>query len=317
MKRDEIMKIITLTLNPAFDIHCNIDDFKPYCENLASIGAYDTGGKGVNISRALSANGVENIAYIVVGDENGAAFSKRLDVDGVVYKQFMVLGRIRENITIHTKDKPETRISFAGFAANNEVIQRIKTEIEKENLSDAVVTLTGRLPDGVSTDSVVQLLLCLKEKGDRIVIDSRSFGRSDIMAVKPWLIKPNEEEIGLYTDIAVKDIKSAGKAASMLRAEGIENVMISLGGKGAVLCCEDGLFGAIPPKIDVISTIGAGDSTIAGFIDGVSRKLLYVDAFKMGIAYGTAACLTDGTIPPKSEVIEEIYKSVVVKDIYI
>ncbi len=304
------MKIITLTLNPAFDVHCYADDFKPFSENLANITSYEAGGKGVNISRTLTANGISNTAYIVVGDENKEKFLKRLDEDNINYKEFVVSGAIRENITLHTKDKPETRISFAGFKADEKVIDTIKEELEKETKEDLIVTLTGRIANGMDIEKVKRLLMSLKDKGAKIVIDSRSFTKRDILDVKPYLIKPNEEEISMYTDVEVVDFLSAKKAAQKIKDEGVENVLISLGSKGALLCSDDGVFCAEAPKIEVLSTIGAGDSSIAGFIESISNGESYAMALKNAIAYGSAACLCEGTKPPEIKDVKEIYKRI-------
>ena len=111
------MNIITITLNPAFDIHCHTEQFAPYHENLAKITARDAGGKGVNISRALAANSVPNTALVVLGEENAEDFRRSLSKSGVQTKEICVKGRIRENITLHTDHAPETRISFQGFPA--------------------------------------------------------------------------------------------------------------------------------------------------------------------------------------------------------
>ncbi len=309
------MKIITLTLNPAFDIHCYTDDFKPFSENLANITSYEAGGKGVNISRTLMANGISNTAYIVVGDENKEGFLKRLDEDNINYKEFVVSGAIRENITLHTKDKPETRISFTGFSADDKVIDAIKADLEKETKEDLIITLTGRIANGMDIDNLKKLLINLKDKGAKIVIDSKSFTKKDISDVKPYLIKPNEEEISIYTDIEVTDFLSAKEAAKKIKDEGVENVLISLGKNGAILCSDDGTYYAKAPKVNVLSTIGAGDSSVAGFIDAISNGQSYADALRNAIAYGSAACLCEGTKPPKKKEIEELYKRIEISEI--
>ena len=306
------MKIITLTLNPAFDMHCVCDDFKPYNENFASISSYEAGGKGINISRALCVNGIENTAYVIVGNQNKDDFLNYLKKDNVCYKEFTVSGRIRENITLHTVGKKETRISFLGFNCNNEIIFEIQNELFKENLRDCVVTLTGSVPDGVDVEAVKQFLKHLKEKGARVVIDSRSFTRDDIVEVSPWLIKPNEEEIKMYSNNDVTDINSGAIAARVLHKEGIENVMISLGSRGAVLCNADGVFAAQVPNVDVVSTIGAGDSTVAGFLDGAIKGVSSDKMLKNAVAYGSAACLKEGSAPPQKSDIAAIYNKVIV-----
>ena len=109
------MKIITITLNPAFDVHCFSENFRPYHENLAKITASEAGGKGVNISRALTVCGTENLAFVVLGEENGDGFARAMSADGMTYRTISVAGRIRENITLHTDHADETRISFSGL----------------------------------------------------------------------------------------------------------------------------------------------------------------------------------------------------------
>lgn len=309
------MKIITLTLNPAFDMHCFAKDFKPFCENLADVTALEAGGKGVNISRALTSLGVENKALVVLGKENGDAFRRALLDDGIDCVCVEVEGRIRENITLHTSNAPETRISFRGFSADSSLLHRVCDVLGDEIDSDTVLTFTGSLPAGVSVSEAREMLCEMKAKGARIVIDSRSFKLDDIKAVRPWLIKPNEEEIALYSDLAVTDLESAATAAEELRKSCAENVMISLGGAGAVLACEDGIFSASAPKIDVLSTIGAGDSSIAGFIAAAKEKLPYYEMLRHAVAYGSSACMSSGTRPPeKSNVAKLLEKVVAVKN---
>ena len=120
------MKIITVTLSPAFDIHCNTESFAAEHENFANITSYDAGGKGINLSRALLACGTKSLAIVAVGKENGASFLSALDSDALSYKSIELEGRIRENVTIHVKDKKETRLSFNGFVADKSLIEKVK-----------------------------------------------------------------------------------------------------------------------------------------------------------------------------------------------
>lgn len=310
------MRIITLTLNPAFDIHCFVENFQPFHENLAKITASEAGGKGVNISRALTVNGVENTALVVIGDENGESFKRALAADGMTVCDIAVAGRIRENITLHTNGADETRISFAGFEADDSLLERVEKALDGlVEDGNTVLTFTGRNPSGVSLEATKALLERLKARGVEMVIDSRSFGKDDLIDSKPWLIKPNEEEIAMYADVSVTDFSSAAKAAEALRAKGIENVMISLGSKGAMLCCEDGCFVAHAPKINALSTIGAGDSSIGGFIAARAAGLSYPEMLRYAVCYGSAACMTEGTRPPMAEDVNALLAEVTVEKI--
>ena len=307
------MKIVTLTLNPAFDIHCHIDDFKAYHENLANITDREAGGKGVNISRALCVNEILNLALVVLGDENAESFKKSLDSDGMNYRAITVEGRIRENITIHTDNAPETRISFSGFDADISLLKKTEAVLSEVVEKGSCVTFTGRVPSGLTMTDVKAFLRSMQNKGVNLVIDSRSFSLDDLIEIKPWLIKPNQEEISEYLGRKIDSFEQAVSSAQELFYNGIENVMISLGEKGALLVCGEGTFTAIPPQIEIRSTIGAGDSSIAGFLSAAVNGLPASECIRTAVAYGTAACMTSGTKPPRSDDIEEILKLVTVK----
>ena len=303
------MKIITLTLNPAFDIHCASDKFEPCRENLFSVSSRDAGGKGVNISRALNEYGVSNLALIVVGDENGADFCKMLEKERMNVRAITVPGRIRENVTLHVKDSPETRISFKGFATDRSVIDDIMNTVRELSEGDTVLTVTGSLPEGISAQDLLPSLKLLSGEGVRIVVDSRSFTAENIADLHPWLIKPNEEEISLYYKGEINTPVSALRAAAALR-EISDNVIVSLGGRGAALTTESGEYFAKAPSVDVCSTVGAGDSLIAGFIAATDVSLPPDRALALAVAFGSAACTTSGTQAPPRDLIDKLYTKI-------
>ncbi len=310
------MKIITLTLNPAFDTHCSTRIFKPCHENIAEIDSVEAGGKGVNISRALKNNGVENTAVVIVGKENKTEFLNQLHNDGLDVKVIETDGRIRENITVHPLDgMAETRICFDGFTLQKDLLRKVCDAIEEVD-DKTVITMTGSIPKGITVNDVTTVLEGFRQKGAKIVIDSRSFSSDDLKAFKPWLTKPNNDEAKSYTGIPVDTTENALLAACKIHDLGVENAIISLGGDGAVLVCDEGTFVAKVPKIDVVSTIGAGDSMIAGFLDGYVKGLSKENCLKRAVSYGTAACLLSGTKPPLKCDVETIEKQVNVIKIY-
>ena len=308
------MKIVTLTLNPAFDVHCFCDNFKPYHESIAQITSRDAGGKGVNISRALTANGTENLAIVIVGKENGTEFCQALQKDGLSVSAVWVDGRIRENITLHQTKNPETRISFEGFSCKNCVLEEIKERIGKVN-SQTIITFTGSISKGIEVTEVLALLSDFKKMGAKIVIDSRSVSLADLKEFKPWLIKPNKDEAEAYANRKTENVNDAIIVASEIYGKGVDNVIISLGGDGAVYACKGGVMVAQAPSVPVCSTIGAGDSMVAGFIDGINKGLMDEQVLKLAVAYGTAACQQEGTKPPCLEDIQALEKKVFVKTV--
>ncbi len=302
------MKIYTITLSPAYDVHATASSLTLNHENLAHVKSRDAGGKGVNISRALTYNGVENTAVVVLGRDNCADFKAALDADKMTCIGIEKDGRIRENITIHTEGENETRISFSGFSLDNGILAEVENLITADE--NTVVTFTGSVPRGVDMSEVKKFLARLKAKGAKVVVDSRSFTLSDLLEVAPWLIKPNSEEIAVYSGKEVDSFADCLDFAKKLVTGGIENVMISLGEKGALLVTEKVAVTAVPPTVNALSTIGAGDSTIAGFIAAYAEGKNAAEQLRVAVSYGSAACLLDGTTPPTKENVAEIYQNV-------
>ena len=300
--------ITTITLNPAFDVHVTVDEFYAGHENLAETVTRCIGGKGINISRALYENDIENTALVLLGIDNSIDFTNSLEKSGLSYKTVECNGRIRENITIHHKNGNETRLSFKGFSCDYTHLEKIEKLIGASDF----VTFTGSIPIGITSAQAEAFLEKLKKDNTRLIIDSKSVTLEMLNRIKPWLIKPNREEIEAY--FGKSEEKQLYKYAMKLHRNGIENVMISLGPEGAILASSGKLYHAYPPRINAVSTIGAGDSAIAGFISCNSTPDIRL---RTAVSFGTAACLRDGTNPPSRDDIQKIHNRVkieIVKD---
>lgn len=303
------MKIVTLTLNPAFDVHCFAENFKPYHESIVDITSKEAGGKGVNVSRALVSNGVDNLAVAIVGKDNGEEFVKALEKDGLTVAPVYTEGRIRENITLHEKENPETRISFNGFSCSAEILEQVKKSVGKVD-KETIITFTGSIPKGIKVEQVLSLLDVFKKDGAKVVIDSRSVSLAQLTEFKPWLIKPNKDETENYTGKVINSVQDAAEIAKSIYNQGVENVVVSLGGDGAVLASDKGVFHAVTPKIEVVSTIGAGDSMIAGFIEATANGFSVERALVRAVAFGSSACMMQGTLPPSKENVEYLSEKI-------
>ena len=302
------MKIYTITLNPAYDVHAYAEHFAPFHENLANVTSREAGGKGVNLSRALQSGGTENTAVVVLGKDNCAEFKAELSCADLQTILLEKPGRIRENLTLHCADQPETRISFSGFPVEDSLLDEVYALLDVD--ADTVITFTGRVASGMSMDKVKAFLKGLQKKGAKIVLDSKSFSLADVFEVRPWLIKPNQEEISEYLGCEINSIAQAVEKAKIFADHGVTHVMVSLGEQGALLLHSGNCYIATPPAVDAISTIGAGDSSLAGFIAAAQKGENAADCLKTAVAYGTAACLTAGSLPPRREALEKIYQQV-------
>ena len=305
------MRIITITLNPAFDVHCTAKALTLYRENFVKTASVEAGGKGINLSRALMANGIANETVVIVGRENASAYLDALAADGLTVVPVATDGRIRENITIHEKDRPETRISFAGFSCDASILQEITEKIGQVD-ENTVIAFTGSAPADIDGDSILAFLRIFQKKGAKIIIDSRSVPFEKLIAFQPWLIKPNRDEAAIFSGRKMENREDAIAAAADFHRAGIANVLLTLGSDGAVFACKEGLFCATVPAVEAKSTIGAGDSTIAGFIHGTMCRLNTQALLKRALAYGTAACLREGTLPPTQEDIRAIEPAITV-----
>lgn len=301
--------ITTLTLNPVFDVHVNIESFRCGKENLADSRSSDIGGKGINITRVLRMAGVDSRAILALPKENGADFLSALKAEGIEPTIIECDGSIRENITIHEDSGKETRLCFKGFDANPELLAKAEEFIE----DDGIVAFSGSLPVGIDAADTEAFLTRLRERGAKIVVDSKSVTLDMLRRIKPWLIKPNGEECEEY--FGKLDEEGLYRVALKLNADGIENVMISLGGDGALLATGGKIYRASVPKVEVLSTIGAGDSTVSGFIAAYGKAP--DEQLRIAVSYGTAACLVSGTKPPKVEDVKRIHEAVTVDEITI
>ena len=306
------MNIITITINPAFDTHIYAENFKQGRENYAEQKNCQAGGKGVNVSRALSVNGIKNTALVLIGKENGKEFEKALVHDGVNFEAISTDGAVRENVMIHSSD--ETRISLEGNIPTSEEIKKIFGLCRDMAKEGDIAVFSGRIPRGTDKALIINELKKLSAGKIKLCIDTNSFSLDDIIEIKPFLIKPNKNELasicGEFADNAGA-LRAAEQAAR--RAGCI--VLLSLGEDGAAVVSECEKRFARAPRIVALSTVGAGDSMLAGFISSLTRGKSMSEALVCAVAWGSAKCLRYGTLPPLPEDIANIVKNVACEEI--
>ncbi len=310
-------QIKTVTLNPAFDLHYYMESFEAKKENYVQSVVCDAGGKGVNISRALTVNGTYNTAYLILGDENGAAFEAQLRRDGLNFVPLYTEGRIRENVTLHPANDKETRISLDTFSVSPKMLERMGEALHQGTNEDCLLAFAGRLPRGIEKAQAIEFLKAQIKAGAKVIVDSNSLSPEDLQQIRPWFIKPNEQEITAFLGRSVTDAADAAHAAKELVEKGVaEEVMISLGGDGAVWSNGERMLILNVPKLEhPASTIGAGDSTLAGLLAAVARGADAKEALCNAVAYGTAACMTAGTLPPRPEDVATVLAQVSVTEL--
>ncbi len=315
------MNIITITLNPAFDLHYTIPGFAIGEENRVSAITLSSGGKSVNISRALMASAIPSLAVTVLGKDNAPAFEAKLREEGIDFLPFPVDGRIRENITVHSPGLPETRISLDNFSCPAHILDEIEMALHDQITPDTVIALSGSLPRGIGSEEAIRFCHKLKALTRYLVVDSASLRIEDLKRISPWLIKPNEDEICAMLHASSLTEREMVAAAERLCDDGIAQVLLTLGGKGALYVGRHPRTGVMTRKritsapITPVSTVGAGDSTIAGFLMAFSHGAPLTEMLKTACAFGSAACLREGTAPPLPADIAKLKQSVCVTDL--
>lgn len=294
------MNIITVTPNPALDVHLKCEDFVGGGYNKARSISRDSGGKGINVSRALAANSIESECFMILGKDGSDEFILPLYNIGMRPECVFVPGRVRENINVHHGDT-ETVIATSGPAVGREAIAELEGMILERATKDSFVCFSGSISDGSDRDAFISMLCKLKERGSRLVIDSRSVSTEELLFLKPYLIKPNEEEAEMLTGMRPRTLEDAAKIASAVKGYGCENVMLTMGGVGAVLASPSGVYAVHSPKVIVRSTVGAGDSSVAGFLAARLSGLDDGDSLQLAMAYGSAACMSEGSAPPLAD----------------
>lgn len=308
------MNIITVTPNPALDVHLECENFSRGEYNKARFISRDSGGKGINLSRALAANSIDSDCLMLLGKEGADEFLLPLYNIGMHPECVFTSGRVRENLNIHHEGK-DTVIATSGSIPTVGEIRELEQMLLRRADSESVICFAGSISDGSDKDAFLSMLIRLKERGCRLVIDSKSITTEELLFLKPYLIKPNEEEAELLTGMRPKNLSDAAKIAAAIRDGGIENVMLTMGAAGAVLAADDGEYLATAPRVGVRSTVGAGDSSIAGFLAAKLRGSESGEALKLAMAYGGAACMSEGSLPPLPENVAALHSQVAVSRI--
>lgn len=305
--------IVTLTANPSMDRTLELDQpLKIGAVQRASTAVSDPGGKGVNIARALAVSGFETLA-LLPGDDQDPVLAQLAEAQ-VPYLNMPVGAPIRSNITIVDPEGTTTKINAPGQPLNDLAQQDLTRLMIKETKEASWLVLAGSLPAGVPSDyyAVVGRAIreSLGEQAPRIAIDTSGTALRDALLGLdglPNLIKPNSEELAeLVGKVEMAEELEASpeltaKTAQELIGRGVEMVLATLGGGGAVLVTAEGAWHAVHSPIKVRSTVGAGDCSLAGFLIAHEQGKSLPDCLIQAVAHGSAAAALPGTQVPTLE----------------
>ena len=285
--------ICTLTLNPSIDYAVRVPELQPEKLNRSTGEYVLPGGKGVNVSRVLGHLGCETTAMGFEAGFTGGELIRLLQADGC-RTDFVHLpdGMTRINVKV-SGQKHETEINGRGPEVSPQKLEELFLRLLALPAGTMLV-LSGSVPPGVSRSVYAEIMQRLSGRGIRFVVDAERDLLREALSHHPFLVKPNQQELSEFFGEEVKNPEDAGRLAVRMREMGAENVLVSLGGDGAVLASPDHVCRADAPRGIVRNTIGAGDSMVAGFLAGWER---YggdaASAMRMGIAAGSASAFSD------------------------
>ena len=297
--------IYTVTLNPSIDYVVRLDKLTSGITNRTTSEEYYFGGKGINVSCVLAELGLDSTAYGFVAGFTGEAIEKGIRNDRII-TDFIKLKHGISRINVKIKAGEETEINCQGPHIDDSELERLLQKIDRIKNGDTLV-IAGSIPNTMPDDVYERMLERISHKDVRIVVDATKQLLVNSLKYKPFLIKPNRQELSEIFDTEVKTEADIEKYAKELQKMGARNVLISLGGEGAMLIDENGgkhKAGVLKEK--VINTVGSGDSMVAGFIAGYETKQSYSYALKLGSVCGNATAFLSGLAT--KEKIEELLK---------
>ena len=297
--------IYTVTFNPSLDYIVTVKDFKTGVVNRTTEEIIFPGGKGINVSMVLKNLGYESTALGFMAGFTGEAICNLLDKKGIT-TDFITVEKGVSRINVKLRSNEESEINGQGPEILDTDIQKLYSKLDTLGDGDTLV-LAGSIPDVMPQSIYMDIMKHFEGKNIRIVVDATKDLLVNVLAYKPFLIKPNNHELGEIFGVEISDKDDVVMYARKLQEKGARNVLVSMAGDGAVLVTEDGQeFRAEAPKGKVVNSVGAGDSMVAGFIAGYLSTKEYIEAFKLGVCTGSASAFSE-ELATKAEV-EELLK---------
>ena len=284
--------IYTVTFNPSLDYIVKVDNFKLGAVNRTTREDIYAGGKGINVSIVLSNLGYESKALGFIAGFTGEEIEKRVSENGI-YSEFIKLNEGLSRINVKMKSNEESEINGNGPNITKEALDELFSKLNTLESGDILV-LAGSIPSSLPSDIYEKIMDFLKDKNIKIVVDATRDLLLKVLKYKPFLIKPNNHELGEMFNVELKNDDEIIYYGKKLLEMGAKNVLISMAGDGAIFLSENGeIFKSGVPKGVVKNSVGAGDSMVAGFIAGYLKEKDLNKAFKMGVATGSASAFSE------------------------
>ena len=261
-------KVVTVTLNPALDLTGSLATIALGSVNVVDKGSLHPAGKGVNVAKVLAELGADVTVTGLLGADNQEPFCQLFEQMGATDKFVRVAGASRINVKLVEKNGQVSDINFPGVAVTAGNILAFEKTLFELAVTHDVFVIAGSLPQGISPEMCANWLEKLHKLGKKVLFDSSKTALDAGLDAHPWLVKPNDEELAEWAGKALETQQQCMEVAEQIATKGIANVVVSLGAKGVMWFNHEGWLHAQPPKMDVVSTVGAGDTLVAGLCWG-------------------------------------------------
>lgn len=307
--------IYSVTLNPALDRSIEVQELKNDDANRIEAEKSYAGGKGIDASRVIQVLGGQSIALGFVGGFNGMELEQRLLRQGVRCDFVETRGDTRTNIIIYVRSTGTyTTLNARGPDVNEVETKELLGKIEALTDVDYMI-ISGSIPLGVGQDIYRQIVAIARKKGAFVALDADGDPMKLGIEAGPTIIKPNLHELGRLMGHEISDTEGALGAADELKKKQVDIILVSMGSKGALLVSDSARLLAVPPKIVVGSTVGAGDSLLGGFVLGHFQGRRLAECLRLGVAAGAATSMSRGTELCNREDVEALLPKVEIREV--
>ena len=299
--------IYTVTFNPSLDYIVSVNDFQLGLTNRTDSELILPGGKGINVSTILMNLGIDSTAFGFAAGFTGEEIIREVEAMGI-RSDFIKIDSGISRINLKLKNIDGTEINGSGPEISEEKIEELLRKLDILGEGDILV-LAGSIPASMPADMYSTILERLQHKNVTFIVDATKDLLINVLKYKPFLIKPNNHELGELFDVKLTTREEVIPYGKKLQKQGARNVLISMAGEGAVLVAEDGsVYEAPAPKGTLVNAVGAGDSMVAGFTAGWIEKKDYRHAFYMGVSAGSASAFSE-YLATKEEIMD-LYEKV-------
>ncbi|WP_019280998.1 1-phosphofructokinase [Vibrio anguillarum] len=266
-------KVVTITLNPALDLTGSLDVLNVGSVSLVKQGSLHAAGKGVNVAKVLSDLGAKVTVTGFLGRDNQELFCQLFDQMAAIDEFVRVDGATRINVKLVEQSGEVSDINFPGVEVTPLAIEQFERTLERLAADHDYFVLAGSLPQGISPALCASWIEKLHFMGKKVLFDSSRDALKAGLDAKPWLIKPNDEELSQFVGRELHTPEQCQAAAAQLAEKGIENIVVSMGANGVMWLNQHQWLHAKPPRMQVVSTVGAGDTLVAGLCWGHMQQM--------------------------------------------